>query len=132
MIFSTLVTLFIVMPILEIVILFRVHEHVGPLNTVAIVVVTGFVGAALARQQGFMVLQGIQRDMAEGRMPAPRMMDGVMIMAAGILLITPGLITDAVGFLLLIPPVRREIRIWLRRRIERKLQDGNGITMWRG
>ena len=131
MVFSTLLALFIFMPILEIMVLFRIHDHVGSIYTVALVVVTGFVGAALARQQGFMILRDIQRDLAEGRMPAPRMIDGVMIIVAGVLLITPGLITDTVGFLLLIPPVRHEIRTWIRRRIEHKIRDGNGTTVWR-
>jgi UPF0716 protein FxsA len=112
------------MPVLEIMVLFRVHDHVGSMNTVALVIITGFVGAAMARQQGFMIVRQIQRDLAEGKMPAPRMIDGVMIIVAGVLLITPGLITDAVGFALLIPPIRHEIRTWVRRQIEKKLSEG--------
>jgi len=72
-----------------------------------------------------MVIMEIQRDMAEGRMPAPRMLDGVMILIAGVLMITPGLITDAAGFALLVPAVRYSIRQWMRRKLEQKLSDGS-------
>jgi UPF0716 protein FxsA len=125
MIFSYLLAAFILLPIAELWLLFRVNEHLGLLPTLLIVMGTGFVGAWLARAQGFMIMLEIQRDLAEGRMPAPRMMDGVMILIAGAFLITPGLITDTAGFMLLIPPVRAYIRGWLRLRIERKLQDGS-------
>jgi UPF0716 protein FxsA len=125
MIFSYLLAAFILLPIAEFWLLFRANEHLGLLPTLLIVMGTGFVGAWLARAQGFMIMLEIQRDLAEGRMPAPRMMDGVMILIAGAFLITPGLITDTAGFLLLIPPVRAYIRGWLCLRIERKLQDGS-------
>ena len=58
-------------------------------------------------------------------MPAPRVLDGLMILTAGLLLITPGIITDTIGFLLLVPLVRNEIRVWMRRKLERKLRDGS-------
>jgi len=120
------------MPILELVVLFKVHQAFGLGNTLAIVVFTGIVGAVLARAQGIMVMTAIQRDLAEGRMPAPRLMDGVMILIAGVLLITPGLITDSAGFLLLLPPVRAFIRAWLRKTLEDKLRSGStNIAIWR-
>lgn len=132
MILTSLLAAFILTPILELTILFRLHEVAGLGNTLAIVMITGFVGAFLARAQGIMVLAQIRRDLAEGRMPAPRLMDGVMILIAGVLLMTPGLLTDAVGFLLLIQPVRSAIRGWLRRKLEEKLRDGTtNITIWR-
>lgn len=132
MILTSLLAAFILMPILELAVLFRLHEVAGLGNTLAIVIITGFVGAFLARAQGIMVLTQIRRDLAESRMPAPRLMDGVMILIAGVLLITPGLITDTVGFLLLIPSVRSAIRAWLRRKLEEKLRDGTAnITFWR-
>ena len=95
-------------------------------------ILTGFVGALLARREGFRVMLAIRRDLEEGQMPAPRMMDGLMILLAGALLITPGLITDTVGFLLLLPFVRAAIRMWLRRKLERKLREGSvQTTVWR-
>jgi UPF0716 protein FxsA len=132
MILTWLLAAFIVMPIVELSVLLKVHDAVGLKHTLAIVVLTGFVGAFLAKAQGLMVMSQIQRDLAEGRMPAPRIMDGVMILVAGVLLITPGLITDAIGFLLLVPPTRAAIRLWLRNKLEEKLRSGSGsVTIWR-
>jgi len=130
MIFTALLAAFILMPLAELAVLFKVHGALGLGKTLGIVIFTGFFGAVLARVQGLMVIQAIRRDLAEGRMPAPRLMDGVMILIAGVLLITPGLITDATGFVLLIPAVRRAIRTWLRTRLEQKLQEGH-VTTWR-
>lgn len=124
MIFSSLLTAFIVMPLLELWLLIRLGRYYGIGATLGLVILTGIVGAWMARAQGMMVLQAIQRDMAEGRMPAPRLIDGMMILVAGVLLLTPGLITDGVGFLLLVPPVRAMIRVWLRRKLEQKLSKG--------
>jgi len=132
MIFTSLLAAFILMPIIELAVLLKLHDAAGLVNTLAIVIITGFVGAFLARAQGIMVLAQIKRDLAEGRMPAPRLMDGVMILIAGVLLITPGLITDVAGFLLLIPAVRTIIRAWLKRKLEAKLRDGTAnTTFWK-
>jgi len=119
------------MPIIELYLLFRLHELVGWRDTIAVVILTGLIGAALARVQGMQVLRSIQSDLAEGRMPAPHILDGVMILVAGAFLVTPGLITDAVGFLLLVPPVRAAIRIWLRSRLEAAIARGStNVRIW--
>jgi len=132
MILTGLLAAFIIMPILELSVLLKVHDAVGLTYTLGLVVLTGFIGAFLAKAQGLMVMGQIQRDLAEGRMPAPRLMDGVMILVAGVLLITPGLITDAVGFLLLVPATRLAIRTWLRNKLEEKLRNGSAnVTFWR-
>jgi len=123
--FPILAALFIGMPMIELWLLISVGRVIGPHWTIAIVVLTGAAGAWLAKLQGLMVVMEIQRDMAEGRMPAPRMMDGVMILIAGVLMITPGLITDATGFALLVPGVRHHIRQWMRYKLEQKLRDGS-------
>jgi len=109
--FSYLLVAFIVMPLIELWLLLQVGAHVGWKSTLALVIVTGVTGAWLARAQGAQVMREIQRDMANGVMPAPRLIDGAMILVAGVLLITPGLITDTLGFLLLLPPVRSQIRV---------------------
>ena len=133
MIFTYLLAAFILMPLAELSVLLKVHAALGLGPTLGIVILTGIAGAWLARWQGWVVMQAIRRDMAEGRMPAPRMIDGVMILVAGVLLITPGLITDTIGFLLLVPPVRREIRVWLRKKLEQKLRDGSvTVVDWEG
>lgn len=125
MVFPILAALFIGMPMLELWLLLRVGSVIGAPWTILIVVLTGAAGAWLAKLQGLMVIMEIQRDLAEGRMPAPRMMDGVMILIAGVLMITPGLITDAAGFALLVPGVRYQIRQWMRNKLEQKLRDGS-------
>ena len=132
MILISLLAAFIILPVLELTVLFKVHESLGLGNTLAIVIFTGVAGAFLAKAQGILVMARLRRDLAEGRMPAPQLMDGMMILIAGVLLITPGLITDATGFLLLVPAVRAAIRVWLRQKLEEKLRDGSvKPTMWR-
>jgi UPF0716 protein FxsA len=128
MIFTVLLFLFITMPILEIMVLFKVYNAIGSMETIALVVLTGFIGATLARAQGMMIVTEIQRDLREGRVPAPRVLDGMMVIIAGVLLITPGLITDTAGFLLLVPIVRAEVRMWLKRRCEKMITEGQIVT----
>lgn len=130
--FFVLLILFVGLPVAELSVLLKVHEaiHLGP--TLALVFLTGVLGASLARWQGHSTLIGIQKDLAEGRAPAPHMLDALMIFMAGMVLLTPGLITDTIGFLLLVPLIRREIRVWLRRWIEKKLANGSlQMKVWR-
>jgi UPF0716 protein FxsA len=123
--FMALIVLFVAMPLIEIAVLLKVHSELGMGSTILIVFLTGILGASLARWQGHKAIMEIQRDMAEGRVPAPHIIDGLMIFAAGVVLLTPGLVTDAIGFLILIPIVRREIRVWVRRWIEKKIASGS-------
>ena len=89
-----------------------------------LVLITGTIGLVLARWQGLRVLRAIREDTERGVMPAPHLMDGVMILLAGAVLMTPGLITDGFGLLLLVPPFRAMVRAWLRRRIEESIKRG--------
>lgn len=120
-----LVALFIGLPILELALLIKLHGMVGFLPTVLLVFVTGIAGASLVRRQGLAILFKIQQELGVGNLPAPQMMDGVMILIAGALLVTPGLITDITGFALLIPFVRERIRFWLRNKLEEKMRNGH-------
>lgn len=119
-----LIALFIGLPVVELALLFRVHDFMGWGATILLVLLTGVVGAALVRRQGIAILFNIQREVAAGNLPAPQMIDGVMVLLAGALLVTPGLITDSVGFALLIPFVRERIRAWLRKKLEEKARNG--------
>jgi UPF0716 protein FxsA len=131
MFFSGLLVLFIVLPIVELALLLEIGEIIGAVYTVALVVLTGVVGATLARWQGLHLILDVQRDVSEGRMPAPRLLDGLMIIVAGALLITPGLITDTVGFLLLVPAFRDLVKNQARKYIERKFRVGAiDVTYW--
>jgi UPF0716 protein FxsA len=120
-----LLLIFIGLPILELVLLFEVHGIVGFLPTVLLVFATGIVGATLVRQQGIQTLFNIRQELALGNLPAPQMIDGIMILISGAFLITPGLLTDTLGFALLIPTVRTLIRKAILKRIEKGFQQGH-------
>lgn len=124
-IFSTLLVLFITIPVVELMVLFQLHELIGWGRTIIVVVATGLVGASLVKKQGTQVLFEIQRQLSKGMMPADRILDGIMILIAGAFLITPGVLTDTTGFLLLIPLVRTAIRRVAERVLERKLRNGS-------
>ena len=121
-----LLLLFTVVPLVELALLLWLAEHTGWRFTIALVLVTGVVGAVLARWQGFHCWQTVQRQMRQGELPAAALLDGPMILLAGALLVTPGILTDLVGFALLTPPVRRMIRQRLLRYIEVRL---SGLTI---
>ncbi|NOY82913.1 MAG: FxsA family protein [Kiritimatiellaeota bacterium] len=130
--FFYLFLLFVLLPWLELYLLFRVHELVGWGQTLALVLLTGVVGAALAKWQGLDALRRIQTAMREGRVPAGELLDGFLIFAAGLLLITPGLLTDSAGFLLLVPPARRVIRRWIVQWARRHIQVSTEANGGRG
>lgn len=119
--FPVLALLFVVVPFVELYVLIQIGQAVGALPTVGLVILMGVVGAALARAQGFATLARIQREMAEGKVPAGALLDGVLILAAALLMITPGVLTDVVGILLLVPPVRavagRALSRWVSARV---------------
>ncbi len=118
-----LIALFIGLPIVELALLIKLHGMVGFFPTIAVVFLTGVAGAALVRRQGLSILFKIQQQLSVGNLPAPQLMDGVMILIAGALLVTPGLITDVTGFLLLVPRIREYIRKWLRKTLEGKMRS---------
>jgi UPF0716 protein FxsA len=107
---ALLVVLFILLPIAEIYVIIQVGGLIGILPTLALLILDGFVGAALARSQGRAAWERFNRVLAEGRVPARETFDGAMIIFGGALLLTPGFITDVVGFCLLIPPTRALVR----------------------
>jgi UPF0716 protein FxsA len=107
--FLILVFLFILMPIMEISLLIRVAGQIGILNTAAFALFTAVLGAYLVKQQGLATLAKLQQEANSGRVPAKQIVEGVALLIAGAVLLTPGFITDAVGFALLIPPLRLAI-----------------------
>jgi UPF0716 protein FxsA len=122
-VFRILLALFIGVPLLDTVTLVFVGRFLGFWETVALVILSGVVGAQLARQQGFAVLRSLQADLAAGRVPAQSVMDCVLILIAGGMMIAPGFLTDIAAILLLLPPVRAPIKRWARRRIERMIRE---------
>jgi UPF0716 protein FxsA len=105
-----LLILFIAVPIAEIYVIVQVGQAIGVLPTLAILILDGFVGAALARSQGRAAWERFNRALAEGRVPARETADGAMIIFGGALLLAPGFITDAIGLSLLLPPTRALLR----------------------
>ena len=117
-----LIMIFVLTPIIELFLLIEICQRMGTLNVIGLVVITGVMGAYLAKWQGLSVLRKLQNDLREGILPTNQMFDGVLILAGGVLLITPGLLTDSLGFILLIPYTRtwtkKQLKKWLKRRME--------------
>jgi len=125
--------LFTIVPIIELTILVWIGVETRWWAPILLVIATGIIGAALARWQGWQVLQRIRTDAAAGRMPADAMIDGFLILLAGILLVTPGVMSDLLGVALLIPPVRsivkRVVAAWIKRNIEVRVGSA-GAAFW--
>ncbi|MDH5423476.1 MAG: FxsA family protein [Gammaproteobacteria bacterium] len=99
--------LFFVIPLVEIYFLVQVGEEIGAWMTVLAVVVTAVIGVSLLRLQGLKTLMRANQSMQSGQMPAQELFDGFMLAIVGVLLLTPGFVTDAIGFILLIPAIRK-------------------------
>lgn len=110
--FLILVFLFIAVPIAEISVLIRVGSSIGLFNTIVFVIFTAVLGAFLVRQQGFATLSKLKQETEAGRVPAMQIAEGVALLFAGAVLMTPGFITDAIGFAILIPAVRQTLIAW--------------------
>jgi UPF0716 protein FxsA len=108
----------------ELYILIKIGQVIGALPTIAIVLATGVAGAGLARQQGYRVWFEIESQMQQGIFPADRLIDGLLLVVAGAVLITPGVITDILGFAILIPFTRAPIRRWVKNRLSRMMDRG--------
>jgi UPF0716 protein FxsA len=114
-----LVALFIAVPLVEIAVIIKVGEWLGVVNTIALLLAISILGAWLVKRQGVGLVRRVQAELAAGRMPASALVDGALLLVAGTMLLLPGFVTDAVGLLLLLPPVRAGVRRWLRRRWSR-------------
>ena len=107
--FQLLFVLFIIIPIIEITVIMQVGALLGVWPTIAIVILSAWLGAKYVRQQGLATLQSVQTKMAQGEMPSGEIVTGLMLLVAGVLLVTPGFVTDIFGLLLLVPSVRTGI-----------------------
>ncbi len=113
---SRLILLLALVPLAELWLLMELAQHTSWLTTIAVVLSTGVVGIGLVRWQGINTWKAIQRQLASGQSPSKAIVSGVLILVSGALLLAPGLLTDTVGFLLLIPPVRDAVAIYLQNR----------------
>ena len=121
---AKLALLFVIVPLLELALLIQIGQVVGFLPTMALVVLTGVTGAWLARLEGLKTLWKLRDDLARGQLPGQAIMDGMSILVGGALLLTPGILTDIVGFSLLLPLTRHAIQRRVRERLEQSIQDG--------
>ena len=113
---ALLIVLFIVVPIAELYVILKIGDVIGWLPTLALLVADSLLGTWLMRSQGRTVWNRFQETMQSGRIPHREVFDGVLVIFGGAFLITPGFLTDVVGFLLLVPPTRSLFRRWLIRR----------------
>ena len=115
--FMILLALFITVPLLELLVIIEIGSRIGYGITILVLLLISVAGAALAKRQGYAAVARIQDDLRFGKMPGDSLIDGALILAGALLLLTPGYITDTVGLLLLLPPVRRPVRAFVKRRL---------------
>lgn len=122
---------FTVLPALELYLLFKVGSLIGGLETIAVILVTGILGAAAAKSQGERLLWRIQQKLQEGELPADSMIEGFIIFAGGLLLVTPGFVTDAMGLAALFPWSRRVFLQLFRLYLAKKVKQGQfRMSFW--
>lgn len=126
--------LFIAIPLVELYFIIVIGEMIGALWTVALVILTAVIGVNLLRIQGMSTLSRAQQNMAQGQIPAMEMLEGVALAVAGVLLITPGFLTDSLGFLCLFPPTRQAMirAIMSKARIQTSYTAGPGPSAGAG
>ncbi|MGM0523334.1 MAG: FxsA family protein [Bacillota bacterium] len=117
-----------IMPALELAVILWAGSMVGGWSVFGFILLTGFIGAVLAKQQGAETLQQANERMQRSEMPGEQIFDGICILIGGLLLLTPGFITDAIGFSLLLPFTRGPLKQLLKRQIEQMVRNGQVIT----
>ncbi len=122
--FSRLLILFILVPMIELMLLIEVGKVIGFWATMGIIVLTGIIGSSLARQEGMAVWTQFNSRLQKGQLPGTELVDGLIILVSGALLLTPGILTDFVGFLGLIPFTRKLIRTYTQKRLKNAQTNG--------
>ena len=130
--FAKLLLLFILVPVAELAIFIALGDKIGLAPTLGIIVLTAILGAYLTKSQGIKALNNYQQALAQGKLPHEEVMDGLMILIAGAVLLTPGFLTDAIGFSLLIPPFRKVVKAIVKERLKGRVnvvsQNVNAAT----
>jgi UPF0716 protein FxsA len=121
-VFIVLLVALLGIPVAEIFFIIRVARDLGVLETIGLLVAVSVVGAWLVRRSGLGVLRQIQERLGRGEIPGKELVDGLLILVGGLLMLTPGFLTDAVGLVLLIPPTRLALRALLVRRYSKRLR----------
>ncbi|MEZ4286815.1 MAG: FxsA family protein [Polyangiales bacterium] len=116
--------LFTLVPLVELALLIKLGAFWGLGPTVALVLVTGVLGAAFAKREGLRVFQRWQSSLSKGTIPEDGLTDGVLVLVGGVLLVTPGVLTDALGFACVFPPTRKVLATWLRAWAKAQMRNG--------
>ena len=121
---------FTLIPLVEIYLLIKLGQNFGAITSILLVIFTGILGAYLAKMEGLRTLFRLQETLREGGMPGEELLDALLIALAGLVLITPGFITDAVGFLLLVPFTRILVKNWLKESLRAKsIRDEDDVII---
>ncbi|WP_099188656.1 FxsA family protein [Tepidibacter mesophilus] len=120
-----LILLFTVVPLVELAILFKLNAYIGFFSTIGIVVFTGVLGAYLAKSQGREILFRIRYEMQDGRLPGEQLINGLCVLVGGAMLLTPGILTDISGFILVIPITREVVKVFVKKKLQKMVDEGN-------
>lgn len=119
-----LILLLMLVPLLEIIIYVKLGHYIGVIPTLMTIVLTGIFGVALARHQGIITLLKAREEINAGRVPGSEILDGLIILAGAVFLLTPGLLTDITGLIFLLPASRKLIRRFLKKNLRRWIEQG--------
>jgi UPF0716 protein FxsA len=122
---SILLILFIILPLIELYLLIEIGKYFGAFNTVFLVIGTGIVGAFLAKLEGLRVWHSIKKDLQQMKMPGDKLIDGLLILVGGVTLLTPGILTDILGLLLIFPLTRPIFKKFAKKHFGRKMKRGS-------
>ena len=125
--FGRLLLLFVFLPMIELYLLIMLGARIGPMPTIGLIVLTGVIGATLARQQGLSTLAKIQNELKQGRAPTQELVEGAMIVVGGLVLLTPGILTDIFGFAMMVPGSRRSLAKQFKVRMPRGFTASTGF-----
>ncbi len=117
--------LFTIIPLIELYFLIKIGGAIGALNTIVLILATAFFGSILVRWQGLKTMQQIMSQISQNIVPAEEMVDAVLIFVGGVMLITPGVLTDFLALFLVFPYTRTIFKRWLRRKFDRMVASGN-------
>jgi UPF0716 protein FxsA len=126
-----ILALFIIAPAVEIYLLIQTGRVIGGLETLLLIIGTGFLGAFLAKREGRRVWEFAQHQMSRGELPADSLLDGICIFAGGMLLLAPGFLSDVAGLFLILPFTRPLARLLILRFIRKRMDKGGSIIYWR-
>ena len=121
-IFTKLVLLFTVMPLVELYVLIEIANITSWSHTILLVIGTGILGAYLAKREGRQIISRIQNELSVGHLPGEELINGLCVLIGGALLLTPGILTDIIGFTLIIPVTRIIYKKWLKEKFSNKIQ----------